>query len=48
VRAKLIPTEEELEQCRNLGQQLAQHLTGNIENRVISMSNLLAQEHSHA
>ena len=48
VRAKLIPTEEELERCRDLGKQLAQHLTGNIENRVISMSELLAQEHSHA
>ena len=26
VRAKLIPTEEELERCRDLGKQLAQHL----------------------
>ncbi len=48
VRARLIPTDEELEQCRNLGKQLAQHLTGNIEHRVISMSELLAQERSHA
>jgi flavorubredoxin len=48
VRARLIPTEEELAQCHDLGKQLAQHLTGNIENRVISMSELLAQEQTHA
>jgi hypothetical protein len=48
VRARLIPTEEELDQCRDLGKQLAQHLTGTIEKRVISMSELLAQEQSHA
>jgi len=48
VRARLIPTDEELENCRDLGKQLARHLTGNIENRVISMSELLAQEHSNA
>ena len=48
VRARLIPTEEELERCRDLGKQLSQHLTGNIERRVISMSELLAQEQPHA
>jgi flavorubredoxin len=48
VRARLIPTQEELELCRDLGVQLAQHLTGTVQNRVISMSELLAQEHSHA
>jgi flavorubredoxin len=48
VRARLIPTDEELESCRDLGTQLAQHLTGTIEKRVISMSELLAQEQSHA
>jgi flavorubredoxin len=48
VRARLIPTDEELELCRDLGKQLAQHLTGSVERRVISMSELLAQEHSHA
>ena len=48
VRARLIPTDEELEQCRDLGRQLARHLTGNIEKRVISMSELLAQEPTHA
>lgn len=48
VRARLIPTEEELARCRDLGKQLAQHLTGNLERRVISMSELLAQESSNA
>ena len=48
VRARLIPTEEELERCRELGKQLAQHLTGNIERRVISMTELLTQEQAHA
>jgi flavorubredoxin len=42
VRARLIPTEEELEHCRDLGVQLAQHLTGTVQSRVISMSELLA------
>jgi flavorubredoxin len=45
VRARLIPTVEELEQCRDLGKQLAQHLTGKIEHRVISMSELLSSSH---
>jgi flavorubredoxin len=45
VRARLIPTEEEFERCRDLGKQLSQHLTGNIERRVISMSDLLASGH---
>jgi flavorubredoxin len=44
VRARLIPTEAELEACRDLGKQLAQHLTGTVERRVISLSELLAQE----
>jgi len=48
VRARLIPTEEELDKCRDLGKQLAQHLTGTVDRRVISMSELLAQEQSHA
>ena len=46
VRAKLIPTEVELGHCRDLGKQLAQHLTGNIEKRIISMSELLASSHA--
>lgn len=44
VRARLIPTDAEIECCRDLGRQLARHLTGNIERRVISMSELLNQE----
>jgi flavorubredoxin len=48
VRARLIPTEEELDQCRSLGEQLARHLTGCVEHKIISMSELLAQEQHHA
>lgn len=48
VRARLIPTDEELDHCRNLGKQLAQHLTGCNEHKIISMSELLAQEPHHA
>lgn len=40
VRARLIPTEAELADCRALGEQLARHLAGRIENRVIDMSEL--------
>jgi hypothetical protein len=45
VRARLIPTEEELERCRDLGKQLSRHLTGKVEHRVISMTELLASSH---
>ncbi len=48
VRARLIPTEAELDQCRSLGEQLARHLTGCVEHKIISMSELLAQEGHHA
>jgi len=48
VRARLIPTEEELDRCRDLGKQLAQHLTGNVERKIISMSELLVQEQPNA
>jgi len=41
VRAKLIPSEAELAQCWMLGQQLAQHLTGQVERRVIPMEELV-------
>jgi flavorubredoxin len=44
VRARLIPTEAELDSCRDLGKQLAQHLAGTVTRRVISLSELLAQE----
>ena len=48
VRARLIPTDEELGLCHDLGKQLALHLTGNIEHRAISMSELISQEPNHA
>ena len=40
VRAKLIPTELELADCHTLGEELAQHLTGRIDNRIIDMAAL--------
>lgn len=40
VRARLIPTTEELASCRALGEQLALHLTGRVENRIIDMAEL--------
>jgi len=40
VRARLIPTTEELANCRALGEQLALHLTGRVENRIIDMAEL--------
>jgi flavorubredoxin len=40
VRARLIPTPEELGACRALGRELALHLTGHAENRIIDMAEL--------
>lgn len=40
IRARLIPTVEELEQCKELGRQTAQHLLGRAPNRVIDMAAL--------
>jgi flavorubredoxin len=40
VRARLIPTPEELDECRALGRELALHLTGLTENRIIDMAEL--------
>jgi flavorubredoxin len=40
VRARLIPTPEELAECRKLGATLALHLTGQIDNRIIDMAAL--------
>jgi flavorubredoxin len=40
VRAKLTPSGEELDQCRDLGRQLALHLTGRNESRIIDMAAL--------
>ncbi|MCX7192637.1 MAG: FprA family A-type flavoprotein [Proteobacteria bacterium] len=48
VRARLIPTESELAGCCELGRQLAQHLTGSNEPKIISMSELLTRESPHA
>ena len=45
VRARLIPTDAELAACHELGRQLSQHLTGCVEHRIISMSELLANNH---
>ena len=47
VRVKLIPTEEELDKCRQFGRQLAEHLTGRNVRRVIDMSELF-KETTHA
>ena len=40
LRIKLVPDASELEQCRNLGETLARHLTGRMENREIDMAAL--------
>ncbi|MEW5770290.1 MAG: FprA family A-type flavoprotein [Pseudomonadota bacterium] len=48
VKARLIPSEAELAQCWMLGHQLAQHLTGRVERRVITMEQLNATEPAHA
>ena len=40
VRARLIPTPEELAECRQFGIELAKHLTGTADNRIIDMAAL--------
>jgi len=40
LRIKLVPDTGELEQCRNLGEQLARHLTGQVEHRELDMAAL--------
>ncbi len=40
LRVKLVPTEKELDACRGFGRELARHLTGSIERRVIDMAEL--------
>lgn len=42
LRLKLVPTDEELADCRELGADLARHLTGQITHREIDFSNLHA------
>ena len=41
LRVKLVPALDELDQCRALGEKVARHLTGQVENRVIDMSELV-------
>jgi len=41
LRIKLVPDNDELEACRDLGENVARHLTGKLENRVIDMSELV-------
>ncbi len=41
LRIKLVPDNNELDACRALGQDVARHLTGTVENRVIDMSELV-------
>lgn len=40
LRIKLVPDAGELAQCRNLGEQLARHLTGQVEHRDLDMAAL--------
>jgi len=40
IRIKLIPTDEEIESCREFGQNLAQDLLGLRQPRVIDMADL--------
>jgi flavorubredoxin len=40
LRLKLVPTDAELQQCRAFGRDLALHLTGRAEHRVIDMAEL--------
>ncbi len=40
LRIKLVPDAGELEQCRTLGENLARHLTGRMENREIDLASL--------
>jgi flavorubredoxin len=41
VKAKLIPNMDELTHCTNLGRELALHLTGRVEHKVIDMAALV-------
>lgn len=41
LRVKLVPALDELDDCRALGEKVARHLTGQVENRVIDMSELV-------
>jgi len=47
-KIKLIPTDAELEQCRSLGYELALHLTGQTEQRLITLNELIVRETNYA
>lgn len=47
VRVKLIPTAEEIDECRQFGLSLGEELMGNRENRVIDISDLLSSNYSN-
>ena len=47
-KIKLIPTDTELEQCRHFGRELALHLTGQTEQRTITLDELIVRETHHA
>ena len=40
LRIKLVPDAREREQCRDLGESLARHLTGQVEHRELDMASL--------
>jgi flavorubredoxin len=40
LRLKLVPDDKELEECRNLGEMLARHLTGQVEHRELDFATL--------
>jgi len=42
VRIKLIPTDEELKQCRDFGTSIGKALVGELENRIVEMAELQA------
>jgi flavorubredoxin len=47
-RIKLIPTDTELEQCYRFGRELALQLTGQTEQRLITLDELIVKETHHA
>lgn len=47
VKVKLIPTPDELDLCRAFGRDLALHLTGRVERKLITLEEL-NKEHAHA
>ena len=41
LRIKLVPDQNELDACRQLGENLARHLTGRVEHREIDLASLV-------